>query len=64
MEISIYNIAGQKIRTLLSQEVPDGTHSIVWNGENDHGSTAASGIYIFKLEAGKTAMSHRMMLVR
>jgi len=62
--LTIYNISGQKIKELTAEYLTAGTHTLLWNGKNDSGADVASGIYLFRLEAGKTALSHRMMLLR
>ncbi|MCE5251259.1 T9SS type A sorting domain-containing protein [bacterium] len=60
----IYNIMGQKIRTLLSQPAQAGRHSILWDGTNDRGETVSSGVYLAKLKARSGITYHRMLLVR
>ena len=49
VELVIYNIKGQKIKSLLSDQITAGEHSIVWNGEDDSGKKVSSGIYLYKL---------------
>ncbi|MCE5251893.1 T9SS type A sorting domain-containing protein, partial [bacterium] len=61
IDISVYSITGQKIRTLLVQEMQAGTHTVAWNGKDDKGILASSGVYFFRLEAGKAVLNHRMM---
>lgn len=51
VELNIYNIRGQKVRSLLDDQRDKGSHSIVWNGRNDNGNSVSSGIYFYKLEA-------------
>ena len=48
-EISIYNIKGQKVITLLNKEMPAGLHSITWNGKNNADQTCSNGIYLIKM---------------
>jgi len=48
-EISIYNIKGQKVRTLLNKEMPAGSHSVTWNGKNKDSQTCSNGIYLIKM---------------
>ncbi len=49
VSIDIYNILGQKVNTLLNQEMPAGYHSITWNGKNNKGVLLGSGIYFIKI---------------
>lgn len=64
VEITIYNMLGQKIRKLVSQNRPAGTHQIQWNGKDEMGRDSASGIYIYKLVAGEFVQSRKMLLLR
>ena len=53
----IYDVLGRKVRTLVSGEMDAGQHSVVWNGMDDHGTTAASGVYFVRLvTAGKSGV--------
>ena len=64
IDISVHNISGQKIRTLLFQEMQAGAHTVVWNGKDDNGILVSSGVYFFRLESGKAVLNHRMMFVK
>ncbi|MCK4652981.1 MAG: agmatine deiminase family protein, partial [Candidatus Cloacimonetes bacterium] len=45
VKLSIYNIKGQKVRTLINSEVDVGFHEVVWNGKDDNNKNVSSGIY-------------------
>ncbi|MCE5250251.1 T9SS type A sorting domain-containing protein [bacterium] len=60
----IYNIMGQKVRELISEQMEAGYHTVVWDSRDDSGKTAASGTYIARLSAGKHTATGRMMLVK
>lgn len=64
VEVKIYNTLGQEVRSLTRQKFAAGSHSVVWDGRNDHGSTVASGIYIYKFTAGKFTQTRKMNLVK
>ncbi|MFQ6115605.1 MAG: FlgD immunoglobulin-like domain containing protein, partial [bacterium] len=49
--LEIYNLLGQKIRTLFEGPQNAGSHSVPWDGKNDSGESVASGIYIIRLTA-------------
>ena len=51
VKLEIYNILGQRVRTLLNAEKPAGTFSIQWDGHNDRGIAVSSGTYIVRLTA-------------
>jgi len=59
VKLIVYSVSGQKIVTLVDACMPAGTHSAVFDGSN-----AASGLYFFRLEAGNTVRSGKMMLIR
>ncbi len=64
VNLSIYNIMGQKVRTLLSETKTAGTHSIIWDGRDEKGSIVSSGIYLTHLNAGLNSISRRMLLLK
>ena len=48
VDLAIYNVKGQKIRTLINDEVQSGSHHIVWDGKDDHQVQTSSGIYFYR----------------
>lgn len=62
--IKIYNVAGQLVRTLVNEVKDKGSHRIIWDGANDAGNTAASGIYFYEMTAGGSVWSKKMVLLR
>ncbi|MFK7926271.1 MAG: FlgD immunoglobulin-like domain containing protein [Bacteroidia bacterium] len=68
IKLSVFNIFGQKIRTLVWQYQSPGEFMVSWNGENELGISVASGIYFYRLSASNSSGSYsiqkRMMLLR
>jgi len=64
VRVEIYNLPGQRVRTLLDGRLERGRHAIGWNGRNDAGGLAASGIYFCRLTAGDAAVTRKMVLLR
>ena len=62
--LSIYNILGQKVRTLISQYKPSGNYTITWNGRNDAGIALSSGRYFYQLKVGALRQTRGMMLLK
>jgi|GEM_PF-3143890 len=60
----IYNLRGQKIRTLIDEEKAAGSYSVQWNGKDDSGFAVASGIYVYLITAGEFRDLKKMVLVR
>lgn len=62
--ITLYNILGQKIKTLLSQKQTAGEHKVIWDARDDSGQPVSSGIYFYQLRAGDFTETKKMMLMR
>ena len=62
--ISIYSMAGQKIRELTADYLPAGTHTLLWDGKDSNGNAVSSGIYITRLQAGNYTATGRMVLMK
>ena len=62
--ITIYNVLGQRIRTLVDQDLAAGRYTEEWNGSGDDGTKVASGIYFYKIEAGSFVATKKMMLLK
>lgn len=64
VRLSIYNIMGQRVATLLDEGRPAGEYLVRWSGVNDRGVPLASGAYVASLLVGKNAFVRRMLLLR
>ena len=64
VEIAIYNIQGQLVRTLSKGEKSSGTHIAIWDGKDNIGKQLPSGIYFYKLSIGGESKIKRMVLMR
>jgi len=64
VELTIYNVLGQQIRTLRAEAMTPGQGSLVWDGFNESGQPVASGVYLYRLEAGQFSATSRMVLLR
>jgi hypothetical protein len=62
--VAVYNIHGQKIKTLASGIFTAGRKSILWDSTSDNSKHCASGIYFYRIEAGNTIKTGKMMLLR
>jgi hypothetical protein len=60
----IYNILGQKIRTLLDDEKLQGNYQVIWDGKDDKGKEVSSGIYFYQLKAGDFSDSKKLLLIK
>lgn len=66
VELSIYNLLGQKVNTLVDGELPAGNHVVTWNGTSTNGASVASGVYLYRIvsNGGSFVESKKMMLVK
>jgi len=51
VRITVYNLLGEKVRTLVDAEKPAGDHNVTWDGTNDRGRQVATGVYLYRLRA-------------
>ncbi len=63
-ELLVYNILGQKVRTLINEHLPAGEHQIVWNGKDDNNRKVSSGVYLYKLKTEEVKQVRRMILIK
>jgi len=64
VQIDIYNLKGQKVRTFSTAMQTAGTHSLQWNGLDGQGKEAGTGIYFFRMTAGSTKMVMKGTLLK
>lgn len=64
VELSIYNVKGQKVRTLTNEFFVKGLHSIEWNGKDTNNKSVSSGIYFYKISADKETAMKKMLLLK
>lgn len=64
VKLTIYNIQGQLIRTLVNAFQSAGEKSITWNGLDDRGTQVPSGLYFFQINTGKFKQTKKMILMR
>jgi len=62
--IKIYNILGQKIKTLINNEMKPGKYSMIWNGDNNFDRKVATGVYIYRVTAGVNVKTMKMILLK
>ncbi len=64
VQITIYNILGQRIRRLAGETFSAGEHTILWDGRDDAGLLLSSGVYIYEIRAGEFIERKKMTLLR
>jgi hypothetical protein len=62
--LTVYNLMGQPLRTLVNAKVSAGTHEVIWNAKNDAGQSVPTGIYIYLLKSGSYTEIRKMLLMK
>jgi len=62
--LSVYDVAGRLVSTVVSRPLAAGPHSVAWDGTDHRGARVASGVYFYRLEAGAHAATRKMVLLR
>jgi hypothetical protein len=63
-ELSIYNIRGQKVMTLINKELSAGKHSFIWKGKNKNNKQVPTGIYYYTIKTGKFSETRKTIILR
>jgi hypothetical protein len=62
--VDVYDLRGRRVRSLFAGEFESGTRELAWDGRDDQGAAAASGVYAVRLEAGHQVLQRKVTLVR
>ena len=63
-ELLVYNVLGEKVKTLIDRRLAAGSYTLEWDGTNATGDPVASGVYVYRLTSGEFVTSRKMVLVR
>ncbi len=63
VKIKIYNLLGEEVMTLVDATQVTGTYEVLWNGKNDKGGDVASGLYLYRIQAGNFVQSKKLVLL-
>jgi len=64
VSLVIYDAQGKLVKTLASRRMDFGKHEITWNGTNKRGESVGSGIYFYRLKAGKKVITKKLSLIK
>lgn len=62
--INVYNVSGQKVRTLVDGNYPEGRHSVEWDGTDDWGHQVVSGVYVYQLKTNACFDTKKLLLLK
>jgi spore coat protein A len=64
VDLRIYNVRGEAVRTLARGTFPEGEHVLTWDGRSDSGASLPSGIYFYQLRSGDQVQKRKMLMVQ
>ena len=64
VELAVFNLLGQRIRTLVSGRQAAGEYAVEWNGIDERGNPVGSGVYFYQMKAEKFSEIRKMVLIR
>lgn len=62
--LKVYDMRGQLIKTLISGQLPGGSHNVKWDGTNERGIIVATGVYIYRIQAGNFTDVRKMLFIK
>jgi flagellar hook assembly protein FlgD len=64
VSLAIYNLLGQRVRTLVRGKEQSGSVTVIWDGKDDRGGDLSSGIYFCRLQAGESSQTKKLVLLK
>ena len=64
VNISIYDVSGRLVRTLVDEFKVGGDYRIAWDGKDSHGAPVSTGVYFYRLIAGEDRLAKKMVMLR
>lgn len=64
VKMSVYNILGQRVTTLIDEDVSAGTYQVTWDGKSSSGQDVSSGMYFLIMQTAESVMSRKMILLK
>ncbi|MDD3967021.1 MAG: T9SS type A sorting domain-containing protein, partial [Candidatus Marinimicrobia bacterium] len=64
VRLSVYDLSGRRVRTLVNAIENPGFRQVVWDGRNDAGDALSSGVYLYRLEAGNIVQTRKMLFLK
>jgi hypothetical protein len=64
VKLEVFNVLGQKVRTLVNEATQPGRYKVTWRGVNDFGLPVASGVYVYQITAGEFVQVQKMLFLK
>ncbi len=62
--LTIFNVLGERVRTLVNNSLESGSHSVIWDGKDATGTVCASGVYLYRLQVGELSDTKKLVVLR
>ena len=64
VDLTVFNIAGQRVKTLVSGTLPFGYHAVEWSGRDDRDAHVSSGIYLYRLTTEEKTLTRKLLYLK
>ena len=64
VRLNVYNVSGQLVRSLKNETQKPGSYQVTWDGKDQNGRMVASGVYLYRMEAGDFRKTQKLVVVR
>ncbi len=64
VRLMVYDVLGREVARLAAGSYPAGTHAVTWDGRDATGASVPSGVYLYRIEAGRFTQTRRMTLLK
>ena len=64
VKLVIYDLLGREVKTLVHRKLAPGSYSVKWDGRDETGKPVASGVYIYRLRAGRNSLAKKALLLK
>ena len=64
VNITIYDMLGREVKTLINQTQDAGYRSVIWDATNDYGKPVSAGIYLYQIHAGEYITTKKMVMLK
>lgn len=64
VKLEVFNIKGQRVKTILNRSLNPGKHNYIWEGTDNQDNNVSSGVYLFRLEAGRESQIKQCVLIK
>jgi len=64
VNVTVYDILGREVRTLVNSTQDAGFKSVIWNATNDYGEPVSAGVYLYQIQAGEFVQTKKMVLLK